>query len=90
MKKELFNLEVFISTRQERQEYKNVLSYLLRLIAFEQLYCVSAVYMLADLVSANEAQFIARIADYQNFNISLVKDLLEIRQDVMDNFSDIG
>ena len=86
MKKELFNLEVFISTRRERQEYKNVLSYLLRLIAFEQLYCVSAVYMLADLVSANETQFIARIADYQDFNISLVKDLLEIRQDVKDNF----
>ena len=86
MKKELFNLEVFISTRRERQEYKNVLSYLLRLISFEQLYCVSAVYMLADLVSANETQFIARIADYHDFNISLVKDLLEIRKDVKDNF----
>ena len=86
MKKELFNLEVFISTRRERQEYKNVLSYLLRLIAFEQLYCVSAVYMLADLVSANETQFVARIADYRDLNISLVKDLLEIRQDVRDNF----
>lgn len=86
MKKELFNLEVFISTRRERQEYKNVLSYLLRLIAFEQLYCVSAVYMLADLVSANETQFVARIADYHDFNISLVKDLLKIRQDVKDNF----
>lgn len=86
MKKELFNLEVFISTRRERQEYKNVLSYLLRLIAFEQLYCVSAVYMLADLVSANETQFVTRIADYHDFNISLVKDLLKIRQDVKDNF----
>lgn len=86
MKKELFNLEVFISTRRERQEYKNVLSYFLRLIAFEQLYCVSAVYMLADLLSANEAQFVARIADYHDFNISLVKDLLEIRQDVKENF----
>ena len=86
MKKELFNLEVFISTRRERQEYKNVLSYLLRLIAFEQLYCVSAVYMLADLVSTNETQFVTRIADYHDFNISLVKDLLKIRQDVKDNF----
>ena len=86
MKKELFNLEVFISTRRERQEYKNVLSYLVRLIAFEQLYCVSAVYMLADLLSANETQFVARIADYHDFNISLVKDLLEIRQDVKENF----
>lgn len=42
--------------------------------------------MLADLVSANEAQFVARIADYYDFNISLVKDLLKIRQDVKDNF----
>lgn len=81
------DLEFFLSSKSEREEYRRVLSYFLRYIEFNQWYNCSAVRLLTNvLYGATDAQFIARLSDFPNFDMYLVNDILKIRKEVNEKF----
>ena len=87
MKNYHLDLEFFLASKSEKEEYRRVLSYFLRYIVFRQWFNCSAVRLLANvLYNATEAQFIARLSDFPDFDIYLINDILKIRKEVNEKF----
>ena len=87
MKNYHLDLELFLFSKSEKEEYRRVLSYFLRYIVFNQWFNCSAVRLLANvLYDATDAQFIARLSDFPNFDIYLINDILKIRKEVNEKF----